>query len=188
MIVEFSELDLPWALNAASALEQELFGSQAWDRETVRQEVTQASRIYLADVVDSGNQTQLDSKSKQEPVRLESANMVMRGYAGMWHADSEAEIMAVGVAKRFQGNGIAKNLLNRLIRYACLYHVRRVMLEVRVDNKAAQRLYRGMGFRNIGLLRHYYQPENVDAIEMALDLQAHIIGFESSERNMERVQ
>lgn len=154
----------------------------------MRQEVTEASRIYLADVVDSGNRAQLDSKLKQEPSHLETADTVMRGYAGMWHADGEAEILTIGVAKRFQGNGIAKDLLNRLIRYACLYHVRRIRLEVRVDNEQAHRLYRGMGFKNIGVLPHYYQPENVDAVEMALDLQPHIMGFTSNEQNMERVQ
>ncbi|WEV63313.1 GNAT family N-acetyltransferase [Bifidobacterium sp. ESL0732] len=203
MIVEFGELDQQWALKAAARLETELFGAQAWDLQTLCHEVTDASRIYLADVVQvtnagcnaditkdkhstdiaKDNQCGIYQK-KQQP----GAFTIMRGYAGMWHAESQAEITTIGVVKRFQRNGIAKNLLDSLIGYAHHHDVRRIKLEVRVDNEPAKHLYHSSGFQGIGLLRHYYQPEDVDAVEMALDLEPHIMGFSSEKQNMERQQ
>jgi ribosomal-protein-alanine N-acetyltransferase len=41
-----------------------------------------------------------------------------------------------------------------------------VLLEVRVDNKRAQRLYERFGFEPIGFRKAYYQPGNVDALVM----------------------
>ncbi|WEV68335.1 ribosomal protein S18-alanine N-acetyltransferase [Bifidobacterium sp. ESL0769] len=209
MIVEFGELDQRWALEAAARLETELFGAQAWDTQTLSDEVTDASRIYLADIIDltdagadtensdtadvadlagsaEGNERLSDEQT--EPLQRIGTVKIMRGYAGMWHADGQAEITTIGVAKRFQCNGIAKNLLDRLIKYAHYDSVRRIKLEVRVDNEPAQHLYRSRGFKEIGLLRHYYQPEDVDAIEMALDLEPNIMGFNSEKQNMEQQQ
>jgi ribosomal-protein-alanine N-acetyltransferase len=41
-----------------------------------------------------------------------------------------------------------------------------VYLEVRVDNERAQRLYRQLGFAQVGLRRGYYQPSGADALVM----------------------
>jgi ribosomal protein S18 acetylase RimI-like enzyme len=43
-----------------------------------------------------------------------------------------------------------------------------VFLEVRADNPGAQTLYRTLGFEEIGVRPHYYQPDGVDAIVMRL--------------------
>lgn len=42
------------------------------------------------------------------------------------------------------------------------------MLECRVDNLRAQKLYERFGFEAIGFRRGYYQPGNVDALVMRL--------------------
>jgi ribosomal-protein-alanine N-acetyltransferase len=42
------------------------------------------------------------------------------------------------------------------------------MLECRVDNVRAQKLYERFGFAPIGFRRGYYQPGNVDALVMRL--------------------
>ena len=43
-----------------------------------------------------------------------------------------------------------------------------MLLEVRVDNIRAQKLYERFGFEPIGFRRGYYQPGNVDALVMRL--------------------
>ena len=40
---------------------------------------------------------------------------------------------------------------------------------MRADNPGAQALYRELGFEEIGVRPHYYQPDDVDAIVMRLD-------------------
>jgi ribosomal protein S18 acetylase RimI-like enzyme len=47
-----------------------------------------------------------------------------------------------------------------------------VLLEVRADNPSAQRLYRTLGFEGIATRPHYYQPDDVDAVIMRLELAA----------------
>jgi ribosomal protein S18 acetylase RimI-like enzyme len=46
----------------------------------------------------------------------------------------------------------------------------RVFLEVRADNPIAIGLYRSLGFLEIGVREGYYQPDNVDAVIMRLDM------------------
>ena len=45
-----------------------------------------------------------------------------------------------------------------------------VLLEVRVDNTRAQKLYQRFGFEPIGFRKGYYQPGNVDALVMRRDM------------------
>ncbi len=46
-----------------------------------------------------------------------------------------------------------------------------MLLEVRVDNTRAQKLYERFGFEPIGFRRAYYQPGNIDALVMRLTVQ-----------------
>jgi ribosomal-protein-alanine N-acetyltransferase len=45
-----------------------------------------------------------------------------------------------------------------------------VFLEVRADNPVAQALYASEGFLEIGRKARYYQPDDVDAVVMKLDI------------------
>jgi len=47
---------------------------------------------------------------------------------------------------------------------------RQVFLEVRADNPVATALYDSAGFAAVGRRPHYYQPDDVDAVVMRLDL------------------
>ncbi|WEV68517.1 GNAT family N-acetyltransferase [Bifidobacterium sp. ESL0775] len=191
MIVAFDELEPRWSLDQATALDARLFGSEAWSRETMRHELEDSSRLYVADVIHEDETADLADRIGGEDIGVQpgakpsSPLLIMRGYAGMWHADAEAEILTVGVDRPYQRQGIAGNLLDRLISEARSLHVRRVRLEVRADSEAAQGLYHSKGFRDIGTLRHYYQPEDIDAVSMALDFERHIMGLSSEKRNME---
>ena len=45
-----------------------------------------------------------------------------------------------------------------------------MFLEVRADNPVAQALYASEGFEAVGRRPRYYQPDDVDAIVMRLEL------------------
>jgi ribosomal protein S18 acetylase RimI-like enzyme len=45
-----------------------------------------------------------------------------------------------------------------------------VFLEVRADNPNARALYDSLGFEQIAVRKNYYQPDNVDAQVMRLDV------------------
>jgi ribosomal-protein-alanine N-acetyltransferase len=67
------------------------------------------------------------------------------------------------VDPEFQGQGIGRQLLDRLLEFA---HGGTVFLEVRTDNAAAIGLYESVGFVQIGLRKRYYRISGADAYTM----------------------
>ena len=136
--------DLP----AVMRLEEELFAPDTWTEAMYRDELSrQDTRHYLV-AEDDGD-----------------GSPVVIGYAGLIAYDDEAHVATLGVTEALQGEGIGSLLLDALLAEAD----RRspvVLLEVRADNAAAQRLYERRGFVEIGRRRGYYQPSGADAVVM----------------------
>jgi len=88
-------------------------------------------------------------------------------------AADEAEILSVGVAPQWQRRGIARHMIEGLVRAAQRAEVRRLYLEVAADNTPALKLYKGLGFVAAGRRKAYYRRpggQPVDAVVLALDL------------------
>ncbi|OBA89102.1 ribosomal-protein-alanine N-acetyltransferase [Mycobacteriaceae bacterium 1482268.1] len=89
------------------------------------------------------------------------------GYAGIARLGRkppyEYEIHTIGVDPAFQGHGIGRQMLNRLLEVA---GDDTVYLEVRTDNTAAIAMYEGAGFVNVGLRKRYYRVSGADAYTM----------------------
>ena len=88
------------------------------------------------------------------------------GYAGLLAGVGEAEVLTIAVDPSREGRGLGAVLLTELMREAARRECDDVVLEVRVDNDRAQRLYRRFGFTGIGVRKGYYQPMNIDALVM----------------------
>ena len=98
------------------------------------------------------------------------------GYAGVDLGGEVADVMTIAVAASAQGNGLGALLMGWLIAEARLGGADYLMLEVRADNDAAQRLYAKAGFMLLTMRRKYYQPGGVDALIMRLDLRGSTEG------------
>ncbi|OEU86224.1 ribosomal-protein-alanine acetyltransferase [Streptomyces abyssalis] len=94
------------------------------------------------------------------------------GYGGLAAVGGTGDIQTIGVLPAHRGTGLAARLMGELLAAADAFGCHEVMLEVRVDNAPAQRLYERFGFTRIGLRRGYYQPGNVDALVMRLETPA----------------
>ena len=92
------------------------------------------------------------------------------GYAGVDRGGEVADVMTVAVAPTARGQGLGKMLLDWLVAQALRGGAEHLMLEVRADNVAAQRLYSRAGFAMLTVRRRYYQPGDVDALIMRLRL------------------
>jgi ribosomal-protein-alanine N-acetyltransferase len=92
------------------------------------------------------------------------------GYAGLARLGRqkpfEYEIHTIGVDTTYQGHGIGRGLLTRLLELASGGVV---FLEVRTDNVAAIGLYERFGFVNVGLRKRYYRASGADAYTMRRD-------------------
>lgn len=89
------------------------------------------------------------------------------GYAGIARLGRkppyEYEIHTIGVDPVYQGQGIGREILNRLLAFAAGDPV---YLEVRTDNVAAIAMYESAGFVIIGLRKRYYRVSGADAFTM----------------------
>ncbi len=71
--------------------------------------------------------------------------------------DGEGRIFALAVDSRYRGKGVGRQLLKAAFRTLRKLRIGFVRLEVRVGNQVAQRLYRSMGFMEIGFIPFYYK-------------------------------
>lgn len=72
----------------------------------------------------------------------------------------ETELHLIVTTPEYRRQGIASQLLQHI----CQSHTKRIFLEVRASNSAAQAFYHSHGFHKIGTRKGYYQSE--DAIIM----------------------
>ncbi|GMA28177.1 ribosomal protein S18-alanine N-acetyltransferase [Arenivirga flava] len=138
-------------LDAIMALEERLFVSDAWSRETMRLELASPHGHYLA-AVDEAD--------------------ALLGYAGaaLPVGGDFGEIQTIGVDEAARGRGLGRTLMEALLARARERGVPRMLLEVRADNPVAQSLYASLGFEIIAVRPRYYQPDDVDALVQELVL------------------
>ena len=100
------------------------------------------------------------------------------GHAVMSIAVGEAHLLNICVEPGWQGRGMGRRLLRRMLRIARERDADTMFLEVRVSNDAAQGLYEAEGFAEVGRRRDYYPARygREDAIVYAKGGQAFGIG------------
>ena len=92
------------------------------------------------------------------------------GYLCLWAVADEVHVTNLAVDPAWRGEGIGRLLLGTLLVHHRASGARRAFLEVRPGNVEARRLYRGLGFQEVGRRRGYY----VDTGEDALLLEARL--------------
>ncbi|MET8942275.1 ribosomal protein S18-alanine N-acetyltransferase [Streptomyces sp. NPDC004542] len=148
-----------WDIDPVLELEKDLFPEDAWSRgmfwsELAHSRGSEATRRYV--VAEAGGRI------------VGYAGLAAQGAASDSGFAAVADIQTIAVARDLQGTGLGSLLLAELLRAATAFECSEVMLECRVDNIRAQKLYERFGFAPIGFRRGYYQPGNVDALVMRL--------------------
>ncbi|SDC74291.1 ribosomal-protein-alanine N-acetyltransferase [Streptomyces prasinopilosus] len=153
-----------WDIERVFQLERELFPEDAWSRGMFWSELAHARG---------------PAATRRYVVAEEDGRLV--GYAGLTSvgtaADGEeggdgatgvADVQTIAVRRDHWGTGLGSRLLTELLRAATAFECAEVLLECRIDNVRAQKLYERFGFETIGVRKGYYQPGNVDALVMRL--------------------
>jgi ribosomal-protein-alanine N-acetyltransferase len=91
------------------------------------------------------------------------------GYTCRWRVTDEVHLLNVAVHPERRGLGYGSELVSAVVEEARGGGARVVFLEVRAGNVIARRLYRELGFKDLGVRRGYYGPGQ-DAIVMELRL------------------
>ncbi|WDH79516.1 ribosomal protein S18-alanine N-acetyltransferase [Microbacterium esteraromaticum] len=137
-------------LDAVMALERRNFPTDAWSEQTMGTEIASAHNHYLVD---------------------EQGGRIV-GYGGLraLPGGTDADIQTIALDAEVRGQGRGRMLLRALLDEAVERGAKEVFLEVRADNPVAMGLYLSEGFAELGRRPRYYQPDDVDAVVMRLDL------------------
>ncbi len=71
--------------------------------------------------------------------------------------EGDGRVFAIAVDSQHRGRGVGRTLLRAAFNTLRKRKIGYVRLEVRVSNNIAQRLYRSMGFMEIGFIPFYYK-------------------------------
>jgi ribosomal-protein-alanine N-acetyltransferase len=124
-----------------------------WSRELLRRELSHDwSTILLV----------------EEP--LPEGGLRLLGFSIFWIVHDEVHILNVATAPEQRRRGVARVALEATLARGRERKCTLATLEVRRSNEAALNLYKGFGFRAVGIRPNYYADEGEDAIVMVLDL------------------
>ncbi len=137
-------------IDAVVAIEKDLF-SLPWSRASFLFEIGDRQRSYAV---------------------VGTLDGFVIAYAIGWFVPDELHIGNIAVARREQGKGYGKALVEHLLAEAQRRGIGIVTLEVRVSNARAINLYRRYGFRGVALRKGYYADNGEDALVMMLELQS----------------
>ncbi len=130
--------------------EEALFGSESWTSDAYAAELADRKyRHYVVSTDDTG---------------------LLTGWAGLLVIADTAQILTIGVVPAMQRRGVGQFLLDTLLEEARARGAIEALLEVRVDNHSARRLYERNRFYPLRTRRGYYDLGRVDALEMKRDL------------------
>ncbi|MCZ0994798.1 ribosomal protein S18-alanine N-acetyltransferase [Streptomyces noursei] len=155
-----------WDLDPVLELERDLFPEDAWSPGMFWSELAHArgplaTRRYLVAELEVPRGGADEGRSTDDG----RAGRIV-GYGGLAAIDGTGDVQTIATARDQWGSGLGTRLLSALLATATDFECQEVLLEVRVDNTRAQRLYERFGFEPIGFRRGYYQPGNVDALVM----------------------
>lgn len=132
-------------VGAVHALEQVVFGTDAWSEASVREELTGQRRAAMV--------------ARASAPTGDEGSLV--GYAVVASAGDVVDVQRIVVHPTHRRQGLARRLLA-----AVLADVpQRVLLEVAADNEAAIGLYEGTGFTEVARRERYYR-DGSDALVM----------------------
>lgn len=139
-------------LGAIMTLERASFPTDAWSESLMAAELASPHGRYLVDV--------------------EAGRVVGYGGVRAVRGGADADIQTIAIAEAARGAGRGRALLRALLGEARECGAREMFLEVRADNPVAEALYASEGFVEIARRPRYYQPDDIDAVVMKLDLAA----------------
>lgn len=139
--------DLP----AVMEIENQAF-SNPWTLEMVKKELTQEwSTVLLAE-------------------EYTPRGWQVRGFAIFWLVHDEVHVLNVATHRDVRRQGLGRYVMDAVLALGRQHRCRVATLEVRRGNEAALGLYKGLGFRAVGMRPAYYADDREDAVVMVLDL------------------
>ncbi len=78
------------------------------------------------------------------------------GFVLCWLIEDQCDLLSMGVLEDYRRDGVGLMLLDNAVSEAAHMGAKYMMLEVNINNKAAQTLYEAQGFENFSVRKGYY--------------------------------
>ncbi len=101
---------------------------------------------------------ELSSDSSKYIVAITKSEVI--GFAGIKFALDQVDIMNIVTRKNYRNKGVGTLLLRELISICKEFKANSIFLEVSEDNEPAIKLYKKLGFENVGIRKNYYKDKN----------------------------
>lgn len=146
----------------------------AWPERSYRFEINESQVSFMA-VLEKLEEREVSGfkrllYSLQGKSSETEAKPVIVAYGGLWKIAEEAHISTIASHPDYRGKKYGEIVLAGMIGRAIMLGADYVVLEVRVSNIIAQKLYEKYGFTIEGLKPKYYHHDNEDAYDMRLML------------------
>jgi ribosomal-protein-alanine N-acetyltransferase len=146
-----------------------------WPERSYRFEINESTVSYMVVLAQSDGSMNPPARPWWQFFPRRSSNgstapATILGYGGLWNIAEEAHVSTIASHPGYRGKGYGEVLLAGMVRRAVQLKADYVVLEVRVSNTVAQRLYRKYGFEVHDIKRDYYQYDREDAYDMRLQL------------------
>ncbi len=112
--------------------------------------------------------TQNATLKETEPQYMHDAYLA--AYISFYHVADEMEILNIAVDPVFQRQGLGTYVLGKALEKARKMYLQNAVLEVRVSNLAARKLYENFSFVEVGRRKKYYTDTLEDACIYTLAL------------------
>ena len=103
------------------------------------------------------------------PIPASGGDALVVAYGGYWLMGDDAHIIAIAVHPDWRKRGLAEWLMVELAAHASHQGAQMVTLEMRAGNRAADALYRKLGFQEVGRRKRYYRDNDEDALLFSLE-------------------
>ena len=117
---------------------------------------------------------EIDNTGRSYPLvvraRVHEGPAPLLGYACVWRVQDELWINNLAVRSSHRCLGLGTRLLQATLDMGRELGCEHALLEVRLSNHQARRLYRRQGFHTVGLRRRYYPDDLEDALVMSARL------------------
>ena len=128
-------------------------------------QIVEMEQLYFSDPWSvSAFQSELDNSLALWLVAVEGDRVL--GYVGSQTVLGQADMMNLAVRQESRRQGVAHQLVERLIAELSKMEANILMLEVRVSNASAIAFYEKMGFVQVGRRPNYYFKPREDAFIM----------------------
>lgn len=146
--------------------------SMPWSPLTYMYEINQNRHAFMGVVECQGeNSLSHDIPSSRlqilmRPFKRRTVTSTIVAFGGVWVRGSEAHVSTIASHPQYRGQHIGELMLAGLVMKGIAMRADHTILEVRVNNHVAQKLYTKYGFENTKVLSKYYHDNNEDAYLM----------------------